>query len=542
MSQPDSSLASSTGLPPALPVAMPLATPLETTAPELAVAKPMAPHPAPTVNAATATVAAPKTAPAKSSSPAADLPPLPIAGSLLDDAPAWLISAIVHMLLVIILGLSLVATEGVPNFVLSLSLHDDGGEDLQPGDLDTPIVLDEQPLEPGESTTPLEIATDAMETSVEAPPVAALGLETTTDAPAIQIALSGRTAGMKDSLLRAYGGTSSTETAVTEALRWLARNQRKDSLWSLSGAGQYADGANAENPDAATAMALLAFQGAGYTPQSERNQPFTALVTKAWRAHLKRQNKDGSFWKEGSSNGRLYTHALCTIALCELYGMTKDSQYHDPAQRAVDYCIKIQAPEGGWRYQPGLDSDTSVTGWFVMALQSARMAGLEVDSPALGRIGDFLDTVSLDGGARYAYVAGQGEKLSMTAEGLLCRQYLGWSQDDKRLRRGVDVLVSNLPSAEGGRTHVYYWYYAAQACHHMEGEPWRKWNYAMREALPALQIREGKERGSWDPTLDDTTGVNGGGRLFVTCLAAYSLEVYYRHLPIYQLELMKSAQ
>ena len=93
----------------------------------------------------------------------------------------------------------------------------------------------------------------------------------------------------------------------------------------------------------------------------------------------------------------------------------------------------------------------------------------------------------------------------MTAEGLLCRQYLGWSQDDKRLRRGVDVLVSNLPSAEGGRTHVYYWYYAAQACHHMEGEPWRKWNYAMREALPALQIREGKERGSWDPTLDDTT-------------------------------------
>ncbi|MBA3480436.1 MAG: terpene cyclase/mutase family protein [Pirellulales bacterium] len=541
MSQPDSSLASSAGLPPALPVALPLATPLETTEPELAVANPIAPRPATTAKAATATAAA-KAAPAKATAPAADLPPLPIAGSLLDDAPAWLISAIVHMLLVIILGLSLVATEGVPNFVLSLSLQDDGGEDLQPGDLDMPIVLDEPPLESGESTTPLEIATDAMETSVEAPPVAALGLETTTDAPAIQIALTGRTAGMKNSLLRAYGGTSSTESAVTEALRWLARNQRKDSLWSLSGAGQYADGANSENPDAATAMALLAFQGAGYTPMSERNQPFTALVTKAWRALLKRQNKDGSFWKEGSSNGRLYTHALCTIALCELYGMTKDSQYRDAAQRAVDYCIKIQAPEGGWRYQPGMDSDTSVTGWFVMALQSARMAGLEVDSPALGRIGDFLDTVSLDGGAEYAYVAGQGKKLSMTAEGLLCRQYLGWSQDDKRLRRGVDVLVSNLPSAEGGRTHVYYWYYAAQACHHMEGEPWRKWNYAMREALPGLQIREGKERGSWDPTLDDTTGVNGGGRLFVTCLAAYSLEVYYRHLPIYQLELMKSAQ
>ena len=28
-----------------------------------------------------------------------------------------------------------------------------------------------------------------------------------------------------------------------------------------------------------------------------------------------------------------------------------------------------------------IDSDTSVTGWYVMALQSGRMAGLEVQSP-----------------------------------------------------------------------------------------------------------------------------------------------------------------
>jgi hypothetical protein len=533
MSQPDSSLANGGGLPTAMPVAVPLPSSSGTSAPALPVAVPVA--------TAAAPPAKPVPSKAASNAGAADLPPLPIAGSLLDDAPAWLISAIVHMLLVIILGLCIIVTESAPDLVLSLSMQDDGGEDLQTGDLDMPIVLDEQPFDPGESTTPLEIATDSVETSIESPPIAAIGLETTADAPAIEIALAGRTAGMKDSLLRAYGGTAATESAVMEALRWLARNQRKDSLWSLTGAGQYTDGANSENPDAATAMALLAFQGAGYTPMSERNQPFTSLVTKAWRALLKRQNEDGSFFKEGSSNGRLYTHALCTIALCELYGMTNDSQYRDAAQKAVDYCVKVQSAEGGWRYQPGFDSDTSVTGWFVMALQSARMAGLQVNSPALRRIGDFLDTVSIDDGAEYGYVAGQGRKLSMTAEGLLCRQYLGWNQDDERLARGVDVLLKDLPSAAKGRTHVYYWYYGAQACHHMEGEQWRRWNYAMREALPALQIRSGDERGSWDPTLDDTTGVNGGGRLFVTCLATYSLEVYYRHLPIYRLELMKGA-
>jgi hypothetical protein len=221
--------------------------------------------------------------------------------------------------------------------------------------------------------------------------------------------------------------------------------------------------------------------------------------------------------------------------------MTKDTEYRDDAQRAIDYCIKTQSPEGGWRYQPGFDSDTSVTGWFVMALQSARMAGLEVESPALERINDFLNTVSQDGGAQYSYVPGQGKKLSMTAEGLLCRQYLGWSHGDPRLVRGVEVLTNNLPEYGEGRTHVYYWYYAAQVCHHMEGAPWRRWNGAMREVIPTLQVRDGKERGSWDPTLDDTTGVDGGGRLFVTCLATYCLEVYYRHLPLYQLEAMSGA-
>ena len=326
--------------------------------------------------------------------------------------------------------------------------------------------------------------------------------------------------------------------AVAEALKWLARNQGKDALWSLT--GKYADGASSENRDAATAMALLAFQGAGYTPMSDPKEPFTGAVAQGWRALVKRQKKDGSFFDEGSPNGRLYTQGLCTIAVCELYGMTKDSEYRDAAQRAVDYCLKVQSAEGGWRYQPGFDSDTSVTGWFVMALQSARMAGLEVERKPLNRIGDFLDTVSQDGGAQYSYLPNQGKKISMTAEGLLCRQYLGWTRSDPRIRRGVDVLLDNLPKYEDGRSHVYYWYYGAQVCHHMEGESWRKWNHAMRETVPSLQIREGRERGSWDPTLDDTTGVGGGGRLFVTCLATYCLEVYYRHLPLYQLEALSA--
>jgi hypothetical protein len=239
---------------------------------------------------------------------------------------------------------------------------------------------------------------------------------------------------------------------------------------------------------------------------------------------------EGRFFNEVHSNQQLYTQAMCTIALCELFGMTDDYQYRDLAQKAVDYCVEIQAPEGGWRYEPGIDSDTSVTGWFVMALQSARMAGLDVPSPTLKRVSDYLDQVARDDGSRYAYRVRDGATLTLTAEGLLCRMYLGWERGDPRLQNGVAYLLENLPV--WNEQNVYYWYYATQVMHHMEDSPWRTWNTEMRKLLPEKQIRRGRERGSWDPG-GDRWG-NDGGRLYVTCLSIYVLEVYYRHLPLYQ--------
>jgi hypothetical protein len=124
----------------------------------------------------------------------------------------------------------------------------------------------------------------------------------------------------------------------------------------------------------------------------------------------------------------------------------------------------------------------------------------------------------------------------MTAEGLLCRQYLGWAQTDDRLRRGADSLIKELPVWKSGERDVYYWYYATQVCHHMEGKHWRTWNNTMKVLLPKHQVQAGDERGSWDPRGDEWG--NEGGRLFVTCLSTFMLEVYYRHLPIYQIDFM----
>jgi hypothetical protein len=348
------------------------------------------------------------------------------------------------------------------------------------------------------------------------------------EAPTVGLALSGREAGMKQALLAAYGGDGTTESAVKEGLAWLARNQQRDGSWSLS--GPFDGGAVNDNKEAATAMALLAFQGAGHT---HRGGEYARQVARGWNWLLKQQGEDGSFFHGGVENHRLYTQAQCTIALCELYGMTRDPKFEEPATRAILYAIDVQDPElGGWRYFPRQGTDTSVTGWFVMALQSAKMAYLPVPEKSLDRVREYLDLVQIDGGARYLYQPNSHGGDAMDAEGLLCRQYLGWKQDDPRLVRGAKLLVAK--GIDWDDRDAYYWYYATQVCHHMEGEIWRKWNAQMKQVIPAHQIRSGAERGSWEPRGDGSVGSAHGGRLYITCLHLYMLEVYYRHLPIYQ--------
>ncbi len=462
-----------------------------------------------------------------------DLPPLVSFSDLVFEAPAWLFSAALHMLAVIILGLLFIVPEQRTELLLRLDDYDgfdelDGSEfDLN---LDTQEEMSDAALEPQELVA-LEDPVLVEPTEIE--PLV-LDTEALVVSSPIQMALTGRSEGMQQKLLDAYGGNASTQRAVMMALRWLQRNQTSSGMWSMTGA--YSDARHIENREAATGLALLAFQGAGYTPHGDPQHEFTTVTSRAWKSLLRRLDDDGIFFgNTGLQNGQLYTQAICTIALCELYGMTRDSHYREPAQRAVNYALKIQAKEGGWRYTPGSDSDLSVTGWFVMALQSARMAGLEVPTPALQKISDFLDTVSYSGGAAYGYHRSHpGATASMTAEGLLCRQYLGWSQDDKRLQRGAEILMDNLPSWERGDRNVYYWYYATQVCHHLEGKHWRTWNERMKTLLPERQVQEGKERGSWDPKGDEW---GEAGRLFTTCLSTYMLEVYYRHLPIYKTDL-----
>ena len=441
------------------------------------------------------------------------------------ESPPWLTSILLHLVALIILAVLLLPGRSHDQLTIDAVFADRIGDQTEEliVSLDKIDVADEQTFDASVVEMP------KIDTPLFSPPeltLSEIGAVTshTADAPQIALALTGREPGRKDALLQAFGGTAETELAVSLGLQWLARYQRREGYWSLK--GPYQSGAMIENREAATGMALLAFQGAGNTAEGGR---YKDLVAQGWHYLLQRQQNDGCFYRAGDFNHRFYTQAICTLGICELYGMSRDPALQIPAQNAVDYLVTMQSPLGGWRYDPAVDADTSVTGWVVLALQSAQSAGLQVPSKVFDRINRYLDLASSYDGSRYGYKPGHGESLSMTAEGLLCRQYLGWKKDDPRLADGVSYLQDH--PIQYRDANIYYWYYATQVMHHMEGDLWNAWNQVLRTDVPQKQLRGGREEGSWYIP-DDRWGVTGG-RLFTTCLHIYMLEVYYRHLPIY---------
>lgn len=466
---------------------------------------------------------------APQSVPAEDEPDRSESDRVARTAPPWLISLVIH--LVLLLALALITTpagQGLKSLVLTIGQS----ERQTPVELtefeitNDELVVDSESIVDSEFTVEMPAIFDAAEIP-EASEMTAVELG---DGPATadfaRPMFNGRTGAMKQALLAMYGGTRVTQESVERGLQWLKRNQRKNGSWSMQ--GPYRDGGHSENETAATAMALLAFLGDGHT---HRGGEYGDVVDKGIKFLIKQQDRSGFFARDARDHERMYAQAQATIAICELYGMTKDSWLRPYAQSAIDFAQKAQSPEGGWRYQPQQDSDTSMTGWFVMALESGRSAGLEVNGAVLHNVGYFLETVADYDGAAYAYQARGIPTPPMTAEGLLCRQYLGWSRDHVPMVRGIEGLLSNSPFDINDRD-VYYWYYATQVMHHFGGSPWQQWNGVMREQLPASQVTGGRENGSWAPQ-SDRWG-SSSGRLYTTCLSIYCLEVYYRHMPLYK--------
>ena len=75
----------------------------------------------------------------------------------------------------------------------------------------------------------------------------------------------------------------------------------------------------------------------------------------------------------------MYSHAFASLFLAEIYGMTHRQDVRTKLQAAVDFIVRSQNAEGGWRYVPlARESDMSIVVCQVLALCAARNIGIRV--------------------------------------------------------------------------------------------------------------------------------------------------------------------
>ena len=468
---------------------------------------------------------------------------------LFDNMPAWLTSLLLHLALLILLALLHFRTFGIDESItLSTAIGPADREDVDARfvdpidniEFDLPVPDADRPTNNRQRNALIlanqqakELRIDPDEPHPELPDISHLKRVIGSDPD--RRALAVRDPRIRVEMIRREGGTTLTEAAVARGLSWMANHQDDDGSWSLHAfhrthhcRGRCGGQGSARSDSAATSLCLLPFLGAGQTHLTGKYKEVVSTGLR-WLIEIQKENGDLRGGSHGHQAG-MYAHGQGAIVLCEAFGLTKDESLRKPAQKAIDFIVAAQHRRGGWRYSPGEEGDTSVFGWQLMALQSARAAGLDVPDATLARADRFLDSVSSAGGSRYAYRPRQRSTPVMTAEALLCRMYLGWTIEEPGLRNGIVYLAnSHMPNARS--FNIYYWYYATQVMHHAGGRPWRFWNERMREILVKTQQKSGHEAGSWPPR-GPHAGV--GGRLYVTALAVCTLEVYYRHAPIFR--------
>ncbi|MEO0478237.1 MAG: prenyltransferase/squalene oxidase repeat-containing protein [Planctomycetota bacterium] len=350
-----------------------------------------------------------------------------------------------------------------------------------------------------------------------------------------------------------------TARAIENALKWLRDHQDEDGKWDCDEFMKHDEGEPCTNPGNAahdvgvTALALLAFLGDGSTL---RSGPFKKNVKQGVAWLRDQMDPDTGLIGVKAAHDYIYDHALATLALVEAAGLSNSRIVKRDAAKAIEYLEYHRNPYNVWRYEPKSgENDTSITGWAVFALKSARDFDMtindsaldlslawfdEMTDPTTGRTG-YLDRGGLSsrrpGDHNDRFPREKGE--CMTAVSLLCRIFLekehnedgsvSFSNETQQLlEQQADLILETKPEWDeaAGTIDHYYWYYGTYALFQMGGRRWKTWEKALETAVVKQQRTDGNFNGSWD-----AAGAWGedGGRVYSTALLALTLEAYYRY-------------
>ena len=153
--------------------------------------------------------------------------------------------------------------------------------------------------------------------------------------------------------------------------------------------------------------------------------------------------------------------------------------------------------------------DTSVTGWQVLALKSAREATIPVDKECVENVRRYFVNREMGNNGRTGYDSPQAfNSEATTGVGMLARQFLLDEPDAPLIHQAADYLSDYAKKSWGDlhqreETNFYTWYNCSLAMFQAGGEPWNRWNEVIRSELIRLQRHDGcaGEAGTRSPAM-----------------------------------------
>jgi len=308
------------------------------------------------------------------------------------------------------------------------------------------------------------------------------------------------------------------DPAIERALGYLASVQRRD--------GSFPE--NFGDSTGIPALVGMAFLSKGHLPTEG---PYADALNRCIDFVLNNQRGHGLFEKGHAGSGPMYAHNISTLFISEVSGMVdpdRQERIERALPKALELILQAQAVpkserhQGGWRYHPGSsDSDTSCSGWALMALRSAKLNGAAVPDSAIEAAVSYLKRHQHAQYGCFGYTGTEDHARSLTGMGLLCLELCGLHGTPETIK-AADYVMKTFRQLRGDQFEFYGAYYNAQGTFQIGGRYWSEYGPWMYETY----LKEQNPDGSWDS--------REAGRIYGTAIMALSFTVPYRQLPIYQ--------
>jgi prenyltransferase beta subunit len=307
-----------------------------------------------------------------------------------------------------------------------------------------------------------------------------------------------------------------TERVIRGSLKYLARKQNPNGSWGSADE-------ELRHPVAITGYVLMTFQAAGQLP----NEGDYGRQVQAGVQYLLDATAPDGLIGNRNDGQYMYGHGVAAIALGEMYGQTRSPTIRSKLDRIIKVILASQNSEGGWRYRPvAQDADISVTVLQLVALRSAKNAGLDVRQATLDNAVKYVRRCFHARSGGFTYQPGREPGFARTAAAIYSLQVCGLYEDEM-VQKGSKYL---LDSKDRDSWFTYGHFYAAPAQYMVGGETWAQW-YEQIQAILLKHVVNLGELCYWETGLDRTRPV---GPIYCTAVYTMILAMPYHYIPLYQ--------